>query len=648
MFAKFASVLKNCRTLCVIGLATMLGHVVLAQTEAVTPASSQPVGALYTIAVGKIEVAPSVKKAATLAGKQLSLERLTDMMDGQMIVSFQNSQKFKVLARSDLAKLIEEQGVEGTCKLVGATHLLLLNIDDFSDITEFKTVAGICSQATRTVRILPVVKIYDSQGSDTLATASMPVESRISTTIPAGVVRNGNADDRAISVVAQTTADRLANRIIDVLYPPKVVRRNDKEVAINRGDTSGIAIGQLWQVRGPDTIESDPDTKARLHIPGPVLGKVKVDEVQPKSALATVIEETVPGQISKGASLSMPKTENARAVILTVDEQLNVRVNPESALPTGPASSVLPPAPAAKGLLTVGVFSFKVPPAVRAEVVKAGREPSLDYVIAQLNTQFIHRLQETGKYNLVTFADLEEIAKAKGVQLTGDFDASKIAPLFKMIGAKYIFVTTVDAFTDAVEITRTPTRRGHTTIDGSASISVVTQLLNLETGEIVDTVAVKRQVTQATPTVLLDGVGFEGGGGNPLLLDLSNAVAGDMAVGIVSRMYPIKVSDRTGNEITVNIGSPVVLPGQVWAVRAAGKQKLDPDTGKTITIRGQELGRVQITENAKDTAIGQVVEEIAPNAVNEGAVLTQLLGEAAPTAPPSATQPGKPVAPAGR
>jgi len=638
MLAMFATIVKSYRALMATGLMLFAVSMAQAQQDATAPAAAPVQGKLYTIAVGKMAVAPALKKAAEAAGKQLSLERLAGMMDGQMIDGFQNSRKFKVLSRSDLPDLIQEQGVHGVCKLVGATHLLILGIDDFQDSSESKTVAGTGTLTTRTVRILPVVKIYDSIENQALAVASMPVEFKIASVTPEGVPRDGAADDKVISVLAQATSSRLVNRVLDVLYPPKVVTRNDKEVSINRGDTTGIQVGQTWQVRSPDVIENDPDTNAPISIPGHVIGTIKVDEIKPTISLGTVTEETVAGQIIKGSSLSLAKNENKRYVHLIVDEKLAVTVIPETQEAAAPAlATAQEGASAAKGRMTVGVFSFKVPAAIRAVVVKANREASLDYVLAQLDSQLTHRLQETGKYNLVTFTDLADIAAAQHIQLTGDYDPDKVAALFKKKGAKFIFVTTIDDFSDAMSYTHLAIRK-QTVIDGAASISVVAKLLNMETAEIVDTVAVKRQVSPPTPIVVDDITVNDGGGGNSLLLQLSDQVSGEMAAGISSRMYPIKIIDRTGNEITVNVGSPVLLPGQIWTVRAPGKQKVDPDSGQMITIQGPEIGRVRIIEGGKSSATGQVMAETNPNAIGEGSTLRQLL-------PPDAPLPVAPPAP---
>lgn len=608
------------------------------QQDAMPAAEDRPQTKLRTLAISRLDVAESVMTTAQAAGKTQSLSRMRDIMEGQILERLQNTQKFKVMARSDLKQLMEEQGVHLTANKVGASHLVVLSLTDFEDSSETINVAGMGSRQVRRVRVLPVLKIYDSIRNDALVIASLPIEADAAVITGANVQRDGTGNDAILATVARAAAERLANRVTDVLFAPKVLTRNGNEVTINRGDSSSITPGQMWQVRGPDVSEEDPDTGEKINVPGPLLGTVKVTEVQPRVSMAQVLDEVNIGQIAKGASLSLAQNQSERVVRITVDENLRVTYKHEQA-PAAPGAQEQGQAQVAQaptGMLSVGVFRFKVPQAISASVTKTGRKDTLDKMLAQLDTQLTYRLQQSGKYNLVAQSDLDDVVDQKKIQLTGDFDPAQAAAVFKSKGAKYIVVTTLDDFVDSLDITRLQ-GRNQSVIARTINASAVAKLINVETGELVEVMAAKRSISPNPITV--DGIV----GDNPQLTDesvmgMADMLATELASAVSSSMYSVTVIDRTENQITINLGQPLVQPGQLWIVGGTPKIKKDPGTGKSIRIPGVMLGRISITEVTKDAAVGTVVDERTPGAIAEGCVLRPAPAAQSPAAPGAPAQ----------
>ena len=98
-----------------------------------------------TLGVGTVKVLPAVQEAAN--AKKLSLGRVTQSLDSRLIAAFNETRKFKVLARSDLdavmkehqlqeSGLVNEETMVQAFKLAGANLVLVVTVDDFQDFVE--------------------------------------------------------------------------------------------------------------------------------------------------------------------------------------------------------------------------------------------------------------------------------------------------------------------------------------------------------------------------------------------------------------------------------------------------------------------------------------------------------------------------------
>ena len=104
--------------------------------------------------------------------------------------------------------------------------------------------------------------------------------------------------------VARDMAQKVANRIADVVFPAKVLLKRDKEVTINRGDGGGVAVGDVFNVYALGEEMIDPDTKESLGREEVKVGKVKITQVNPKTSTADILDDT---GIDKGAVLRKAK-----------------------------------------------------------------------------------------------------------------------------------------------------------------------------------------------------------------------------------------------------------------------------------------------------------------------------------------------------
>jgi curli biogenesis system outer membrane secretion channel CsgG len=278
-----------------------------------------------TLGVMAIRPTPSLSQALAKVGKSNSLGRVVESLDSQLIDRLNATRKFELLARSDLKDVLREQSLAASgnldaldkntarqFKLAGAKYILVATLDDFQDFTETATFKGIGTSATkRAVRLSTVGKIYDATSGKLLESANFQLSNKDIPENRSYSTKDGELSDELLVATAREMADRLANRVADVIFPAKVLVRRDKQLTINRGDGTGIAVDQIWYVYaavGEELI--DPDTKESLGKEEVLVGKARIVSVQPKTATAEILEDT---GVDKGAILRLPPPKKAPA-----------------------------------------------------------------------------------------------------------------------------------------------------------------------------------------------------------------------------------------------------------------------------------------------------------------------------------------------
>ncbi len=267
-----------------------------------------------TIAIASIKPTPSLVSALR-PDKKTSLDRIVESLDSQLVDRISATRKFDVVGRTDLNEVLKEQdlGASGNVdaktaakagKLAGAKYLLVATVDDFQDYVETATFEGTGRTATKRVfRFSIVGKIYDSSTGKLLESANFQTGNDEFKQIQqerSYSVKDGELSDEMMVAVAQTSATRIATHVADVIFPPKVLIRRDNVVTINRGEGGGVAVGDIFNVFAQGEELKDPDTGEVLGREEVKVGKVKISQVNPKTSLADIVEDT---GIDKGAVL---------------------------------------------------------------------------------------------------------------------------------------------------------------------------------------------------------------------------------------------------------------------------------------------------------------------------------------------------------
>ena len=287
---------------------------------AIKPTSSLAASLATTKTSSKVDDGNGSEKSetVTLDTKQ-EMNRILESLDSQLIDRINATRKFDVVGRSDLSEVVKEQdlGASGNVdpktaakagKLAGAKYLLVATVDDFQDYFEKAVFAGTGRSATKRVfRFSIVGKIYDSTTGKLLESANFQTGNDAFKQISEDrsySVKNGLLSDEMMVSVSRTMAEKIANRVADVIFPAKILIKRDNVVTINRGEGGGVAAGDVFNAFALGEELIDPDTKESLGREEVKVGKVKISQVNPKTSLADILEDT---GIDKGAVLRKAK-----------------------------------------------------------------------------------------------------------------------------------------------------------------------------------------------------------------------------------------------------------------------------------------------------------------------------------------------------
>jgi curli biogenesis system outer membrane secretion channel CsgG len=310
----------------ILGGLALLPLLASAQEKATIAISSiKPTASVSAAVAGGSAVSSSTqtetqqKDERVVLDTKVELGRIIESLDSQLIDRVNATRKFDVLSRSDLKDVMAEQdlGASGNVdtksaakagKLAGAKYLLVATVDDFQDYFERAVFEGTGRSATKRVFRLSIVgKIYDSTTGKLLESASFQTGNDAFKQIQQEKnysVKNGQLSDEMMVGISRDMAEKIATHVADVIFPAKILIKRDNTVTINRGEGAGVAEGNVFNVFAQGDELKDPDTGEVLGREEVKVGKVKISQVNPKTSLAEILEDT---GIDKGALLRKAK-----------------------------------------------------------------------------------------------------------------------------------------------------------------------------------------------------------------------------------------------------------------------------------------------------------------------------------------------------
>jgi len=258
-----------------------------------------------TIGVTAVKPTQAILQNVDRAGKRISLDRVLQSMNGQLIDRINATRKFQVVVRSDLDDILKEQDFASSgnvdlndksaaqqFKIAGVKYLVVTTVDDFQDYNEVATFQGTGRSASkRVIRLSCVGKIYDSTTGKLLESTNFQISNKDISENKTYSARDSNLNEDLLVAIAREMSGKIANRVTDVIFPPKVLSKRDKQITINRGDGTDIAVGQIWNVFAVGEELIDPDTKESLGREEILIGKAKITSILPKTSTAEIIED---------------------------------------------------------------------------------------------------------------------------------------------------------------------------------------------------------------------------------------------------------------------------------------------------------------------------------------------------------------------
>jgi hypothetical protein len=262
-----------------------------------------------TLGVLPVKPLPAIAEKLARTGKKASLDQISQSLAEQQVDVLNATRKFQIVSRADLADLVKDDERTSTLSvdkvkgfnLSEAKYLLVTSIDDFEDQTE-RLVQKVANTTIvkRTVRLSLIAKIYEASSGKLLESAANTISKTDAKESTNEAGNDAETTDALLRTVVKESADWIGSRVVDVIYPAKVIAKTDKVVTINRGDGTGIMVGQVWRVFAVGEQMVDPDTKEVLGREEVAVGRIKITDVLPKFSKAEVIEDL---GVDKGAIL---------------------------------------------------------------------------------------------------------------------------------------------------------------------------------------------------------------------------------------------------------------------------------------------------------------------------------------------------------
>ena len=258
------------------------------------------------VSVAEIKIAKSIEASSKQDRSYLSLMRVTEAIDGQLIHALNGTRKFEIAARSDLDSIMEDGALTGDAlQVTKADYLIVPVVDDFQDYVETATFAGIGKTVQkRKIRLGMVARIYELKTGKLIESASFQLDNKNLEQLLGQSTRTKSFSDELLRKISEEISVKVATRVVDVIYPAKIIALTGNQATINRGDGTGIAKGQVWDVFALGEEMIDPDTGEVLGSSEIKVGVLKSERITPKFSTGILTENfgAIKGSIVRPAT----------------------------------------------------------------------------------------------------------------------------------------------------------------------------------------------------------------------------------------------------------------------------------------------------------------------------------------------------------
>jgi TolB-like protein len=264
-----------------------LGHVPLAAAQEAPDAAPPPAAA------GKATLAilPFAPVNARVSARQDDLILLQDAL----IRTFVQTAKFDVLERAKIESVIDEHAFSTSAlgdpanaaqlgKLVGAQYVVVGNVHDLGLGVSQERIPYVDEwKCTESGRVRVELRVVQTKTGRIVAAHSATASDAAPHTQTG---RCGEASRRHLEKAIAEISEEIAGKVIDAIYPLRVVRSSGDTVTLNRGEGGDFEVGSVLECFSQGERIVDPDTGDVLGSDETSLGTVKVTEIRPKLSKA--------------------------------------------------------------------------------------------------------------------------------------------------------------------------------------------------------------------------------------------------------------------------------------------------------------------------------------------------------------------------
>jgi hypothetical protein len=284
----------------------ILAAVFIFSTNSYAAAKAKPI-----VAIKKAEVGEGISKYAK---KYLNLSTLYDEMEA----SIQRNRKFSLVSRkaSVMKGIREEQAfasselsagnaaAEGQMK--NANFLILPTVQDFKFYRSSKAVPNLEDKYFRRDSGMLEVNVQVIDTSTGAIKTTFYLKSSFATAKKVVNTKGGVPNSIHFTKMAKKVSGQMADQLVDIVFPMRILNMQGKQVFINRGKDGGLKKGQLLNVFKPGVALIDPDTGENLGSAETMIGQIKVTRINPKFTIAVITGKGMEEPIDRGDIVRVP------------------------------------------------------------------------------------------------------------------------------------------------------------------------------------------------------------------------------------------------------------------------------------------------------------------------------------------------------
>lgn len=295
-----------------------------------TPAAAQD-AEKPRLAIRTIAPTQAVLDQARANSQANVLDQITQGADSLLVTAITRTRRFDIVARSHLADVLKEQGLADSgnvnledkqiaqaFKLAGARYVAAATVNNYQDVTARMETAGQFGKNAaerRTIQLQATLAIYDTTTAVLLESATITVDESGTTEALPGEERDGRLTNALIGEVSKKFATDAANAILKCLAPAKVVAYTLGTITVNRGEGTGVEVGQYWEVLHAGRPMIDPETGENLGAEEIHVGWAAVVAVNEKTSRAEALQDSGIdcGDIMRWSKTGLPADVNPNA-----------------------------------------------------------------------------------------------------------------------------------------------------------------------------------------------------------------------------------------------------------------------------------------------------------------------------------------------